>query len=183
MQGLEPPWQNGMVERHGGVLGDIIEAVVLETSPIGFQQMSDVCLHASMSKNRRPGKTGFSPRALVLGVDERLIASGLNHYLESPDDAAITAAHTDPAYKESMRIRKAAMKAVIELDHSEKWAAAVKYPSRTDLPIFLLPGSQCFFYAAAGKKNRKGRRSASTPHNWHGPAVVIGTEWDQGQQK
>ena len=82
-----------------------------------------------------------------------------------------------------MQIRQAAMQPVVELDHNEKWAAAVKYPSRTDLLIFLLPGSQCFFYAAASKKNRKGRRSASTPHNWHGPAVVIGTEWDQGQQK
>ena len=130
-----------------------------------------------------PGKQAIPHRAIALGLDERLIASCLNRYLESPDDAAITAAHTDAPYKESMRIRKAAMKAVIELDHSEKWAAAVKYPSRTDLPIFLLPGSQCFFYAAAGKKNRKGRRSASTPHNWHGPAVVIGTEWGHGTTK
>ena len=77
MQGLEAPWQNGMVERHGGVLGDIIEAVVQETSPVGFTQMSDFCLHASMAKNRRPGRSGFSPRALVFGCDERLIASGL----------------------------------------------------------------------------------------------------------
>ena len=45
MQGLEAPWQNGMVERHGGVLGDIIEAIVIETSPIGYEQMKDVCLH------------------------------------------------------------------------------------------------------------------------------------------
>ena len=64
------------------VLGDIIEAIVNETSPVGFSQMCDVCLHASMAKNRRPGRTGFSPRALVFGCDERLIASGLNHYLE-----------------------------------------------------------------------------------------------------
>ena len=95
MHALEAPWQRGMVERHGGVLGDIIEAVVLETSPIGFQQMSDVCLHASMAKNRRPGRTGFSPRSLVFGCDERLIASGLSHYLEQPDDAAIHASTTD----------------------------------------------------------------------------------------
>ena len=82
-----------------------------------------------------------------------------------------------------MAIRKAAMKAVIELDHSEKWAQAIKYPSRSDLPTFFLPGTQCFFYSAAERKVRKGRSSRSTPGNWHGPAVVIGTEWDQGQQK
>ena len=54
---LEAPWQNGMVERHGGVLGDIITASVMETSPVGFQQMTDVCMHAPMAKNRGPGKT------------------------------------------------------------------------------------------------------------------------------
>ena len=84
MTALEAPWQNGMVERRGGVLGDIIKAIVLETSPIGYQRMCDVCLHAAMAKNRRPGRTGYSPRALVFGRYEWLIASGLNHSLTTP---------------------------------------------------------------------------------------------------
>jgi len=58
---VEAPWQNGMVERHGGVMGDIIAAIVSETGAMGFTHMRDVCLHASMAKNRRPGKTGYSP--------------------------------------------------------------------------------------------------------------------------
>ena len=49
---VESPWQLGMVERHGGVLGDIVHAVVNETGAVGFAQMRDVCLHASMAKNR-----------------------------------------------------------------------------------------------------------------------------------
>ena len=81
---LEAKWQNGMVERHGGVLGDIISVTVMETGATGFQQMKDVAIHFCMAKNRRPGKTGHPPRALVFGVDERLVASGLNHYLEEP---------------------------------------------------------------------------------------------------
>ena len=146
----------------------------METNPIGFQQMTDVCMHAAMAKNRRPGKTGYSPRTLVFGVDERLIASGLNHYLEQPDDASIAASREERETRTSMDIRKAAMKAVIELDHSEKWAAAIKFPSRTASPNFYLPGTQVFFHSAGVKKNRKGRQSISTPGNWHGPAVVIG---------
>ena len=86
---LEAPLQNGMVERHGGVLGDIIIATVMETSPVGYNQMRDVCMHAATAQNRRPGKTCYSPRTLVFGVDERLVAFCLNHYLEEPDDAAI----------------------------------------------------------------------------------------------
>ena len=109
LMALEAPWQNGMVERHGGVLGDIITATVMETSPVGIDQMKDVCMHAAMAKNRRPGKGGFAQRILVFGVDERLIASGLNHYLEEPDDAAITVANANKTYPDSMAIRKAAI--------------------------------------------------------------------------
>ena len=136
---LEAPWQNGMVERHGGVLGDIITVTVMETGAVGFDMMKDVCIHSAMAKNRRPGKTGYSPRTMVFGVDERLVASGLNHYLEEPDDAAISASGADPFYKRSMEIRKTAMKAVIELDHSEKWSQAIKFPSRTEFPNFVSP--------------------------------------------
>ena len=49
MTALEAPWQNGMVERHGGVLGDIIEAIVLETSPVGYDQMSDAVSYTHLT--------------------------------------------------------------------------------------------------------------------------------------
>ncbi len=32
------PWQKGLVERHGSVLGDIITATVMETPPRGFKE-------------------------------------------------------------------------------------------------------------------------------------------------
>ena len=47
---VEAPWQLGMVERHGSVLGDIITAIVMEVSPVGERQMKDVCFHASFVK-------------------------------------------------------------------------------------------------------------------------------------
>ena len=53
---LEAPWQNGMVERRGGVLGYIFAATVMETSLVGLDQMKDVCMHAALAKNRRPEK-------------------------------------------------------------------------------------------------------------------------------
>ena len=117
---VESPWQLGMVERHGAVLADIVTSVVIEKHVSGHENMKDVALHTCMAKNRRPGRTGYSPRSLVFGLDERLVLSGLNHYLEQPDDASIASTTQDPNLKESMDIRKAAMKALIDLDHSEK---------------------------------------------------------------
>ena len=116
--------------------------------------MNDVCLHASMAKNRRPGRTGYSPRALVFGCDERLIASGLNHYLEQPDDAAIHASTVDQAYKRSIDFRRSAMRAVIELDHSTKWSQAIKQPTRPEVPTVYLRGNQVFFLELKGRRRK-----------------------------
>ena len=80
-------------------MGDIIGATVESTAASGFTQMRDVALFASMAKNRRPGRTGYSPRSLVFGLEERLAASGLSHYLEQPDDASIAALNRDPVQR------------------------------------------------------------------------------------
>ena len=180
---VEAPWQHGMVERHGSVLADIINVTVAEHGVVGYQQMQDVALHTSMVKNRRPGRTGYSPRTLIFGLDERLVASGLNHYLEVPDDAAIAAANDNPVFKRSMAIRKSAMKAMIDLDHSEKWREAIKFPSRKAECALFLPGHQVFFWKKAQTAaNLKGRR-ARLIERWWGPAVVIGHEWDADAQR
>ena len=76
----------------------------------------------------------------MFGVDEKLILSGLNHYLEEPDDAALKNAAQSRSIQDSLAFRRSAMKAVIELDHSQKWAEAIKFPSRpTEVQLFL-PG-------------------------------------------
>ena len=118
----------------------------------------------------------------MFGCDERLIASGLNHYLEQPDDAAISSSGADPAYRQSMDFRRAAMKAVVELDHSTKWSQAIRQPTRSEVPTVFLPGNQVFFWRGQGKA-KKGRHSRSATHYWEGPAVVIGHEWDDGTQR
>ena len=103
---------------------EIIDCILQE----GYYTGSDifqVCIRASNAKNSRVGRSGYSPRALVFGKDERVWASCLNHYLEEADDAAIDIAHTDPYYSKAYQIRKAAMKAVVELDHGDHWNRAL----------------------------------------------------------
>ena len=80
-----------------------------------------------MAKNRRPGRTGYSPRTHVFGFDERLFASGIGHALDQPDDAALSEAATNEDVRRSLQIREAALKAVIEIDHRDKWKEACKY--------------------------------------------------------
>ena len=60
----------------------------------------------------------------------------MNAFLEQPDDAALELAHTDPIFAKSFQVRQSAMRAVVELDHNERWRDALKYTSRSDRDVF-----------------------------------------------
>ncbi len=75
-----------------------------------------------------------------------------------------------------MEIRKAALTAVIDVDHSTKWAQAIQFPSRPSEVSLFLPGNQVFFWKKQ-KTQLKGRR-ARMPTRWYGPAIVIGHEFN-----
>lgn len=115
---VEAPWQHGMVEGHGQVMADIIQATISETRVSGTYQMKDVLRMTSLAKNRTLCKTGYSPWALVYGLDEKLLASGLDHYLDKPDDAVIS--RNVPAHLRDMKYRKLALKAVITFDCAQR---------------------------------------------------------------
>ena len=71
----EAPWQNGMVERHGGVLGEILSLMVDQCQLRGPEDMAAGGHMAASSKNRRPDRTGHSARARVFGTTERMPGS------------------------------------------------------------------------------------------------------------
>ena len=113
-------------------------------------------------------------------MDERLVASGLNHYLEEPDDSSMQASRQDPAFRNSLQIRKAAMKAIIELDHSGTWTEALRFSIQKIRMCLVFVGHHVFFW----KRTRilKGRRTRQV-ERWYGPGVVIGHEWDQEAER
>ena len=49
---IEAPWQIGMVERHGGVIGEIIAMIVHSTQARGIREMTLVSIAATAAKNR-----------------------------------------------------------------------------------------------------------------------------------
>ena len=70
------------------------------------------------------------------------------------------------------------MEALIDLDHSEKWNDAKKFPSRAAHGSLFLLGHQVFFWKKAKTASSlKGKRSRLV-ERWYGPGVVIGHEWD-----
>lgn len=103
------------------------DTLALRTTEAGTAQMNDVRCVASSANHGHPGRTGESRRALIYGLDECLVAHGLDHYLKQPIVAALT--RDAPAHTRRMQYRKVAMRAVTELDHSERWRDAIGCPS------------------------------------------------------
>ena len=168
-------WQNGLCERHGGVLGNIIEAIVAQCGLAGVDEMRTAANFASMAKNRRPDRTGFSARARVFGADEHLPASVIDALTDKAMLASLDIASKDDHNRRTLQIREAAMVALQKLDHSDRWRRAISAGQRPS-PGPWLPSAQVFYWRTAKtKKNLKGRR-ARVFERWHGPAVVIGRE-------
>lgn len=74
-------WRGG---GHGQVRTGIRHASFAETIVDGAAQVKSALYMAAMAKHRRPGRTGYSPRAFIYGVYERVVAIGFDHYLEQP---------------------------------------------------------------------------------------------------
>lgn len=79
---MEAPWYHAMVANHGQVLADLIHVICTEANVVGPEHARGVLLYVVLAKNRRFGRTGYSPRALIYGLDERWVTSGLVHVLE-----------------------------------------------------------------------------------------------------
>ena len=87
----------------------------------------------------------------------------------------------DPQYARATQIREAALKAVVTLDHSLKWKAALSRKGKSEARQYL-PGDWVYYWQRQGTKaNIKGRMRRDL-YRWHGPAVVIGREWDHRGQ-
>lgn len=148
--------------------------------------MQYVLRMASLAKNRRPGRTGYSPRALVYGHDEKHMASGLGRSLDKPFDAVIT--RQDPAHVRRMYDRTLAVNAVIDLDCSQRWKEASTYPTIPAEATYYLPGEQVFFWERGLQARLKPcqekrhavnhSRPARRTDIWYGLAIVIGHEYD-----
>ena len=79
---IESPWQIGMVERHGGVIGDIIAMIIHSSNVVEKNEMILTSIAATAAKNRRTGHHGHSPRSAVFGMDEKLDGSVIDSLLD-----------------------------------------------------------------------------------------------------
>ena len=167
-------WQNGLVERHGGILKVIYAKIVDDVGASGAAEVEMALIAATTAKNQLASRHGFSPIQHVLGQDIRLPGSVLNG---EGDMAAHSWALESGPYQKRLAMREAARMAWIRLDNSSRLRRALLARTRRR-PGPWMPGEQVYFWKKAGrsgsKQNRPRRRQ--DPDRWVGPAVVLSTE-------
>ena len=68
----EAPWQNGLVERAGGVWKAAAKKAIADVGAEGFVEMRRLAAMVNWAKNSRINASGFSPAQWVLGRGYRL---------------------------------------------------------------------------------------------------------------
>ena len=170
---IESPWQIGTVERHGGVIGEVIAMIVHSSDIRGKKEMTLTSIAATAAKNRRPGLQGHSPRSAVFGMDDRLDGSVIDSLLDGEQLSMHSQTASDARYQRALQIRQDAMEAIADLVHSQRYHCAIAMRPSLEGPHVFLPGAQIFYWHAQGAAGRfRGRRRRQSPvrplaRSWH----------------
>jgi IS30 family transposase len=68
----ESPWQNGLVERDGGLWKEVFLKGFEDCQPRNKEEVNDLCDRTNQAKNSMPRKSGFSPYQHVFFSDLRI---------------------------------------------------------------------------------------------------------------
>ena len=152
----ESPWSNGLVEKHNGILGQMITKLTAE-NPVDPK----IATHwAIAAKNSLATVYGFSPNTLVFGRDPNLPHTMHNNIASNDPD------FYSQIVRENLNTLHEARKSFIHQESSEKLSRALNKQTRTYADKPFLAGDDVFF-----KRDQSSR--------WQGPAKVLGKDSNQ----
>ena len=160
-------WQHGKVERHGGILKDIIARVVAETTAWGPENMKIIGDEAANAKNSLIREHGFSPAQLLFGREPRMV--GELH--ENGEACAFHFQVGDQGTQvaKRMKYRHHARLAFVHAQASALLHRTARNKTRPWKDPQL--GDKCFFFREIRQKGVVGK----VPR-WLGPGLVVGLQ-------
>ena len=152
----ESPWSNGLVEKHNGILGQMVTKVLSEnnTSPA-------IAIHWCVAaKNSLTTVYGFSPNSLVFGREPNIPHSSVNSIAANdPEFYSLTV-------KENLDALHKAREAFFHQESSERLSRALNRQTRSYSDRLFVTGDDVFY-----KRDQSSR--------WQGPAKVLGKDSNQ----
>lgn len=149
----ESPWCNGTVERHNGILANMIEAVLHDTGC----NIEIAVAWAVNSKNSLNNVHGFSSYQLVFGRNPTIPST-----LELENLPTLNTETTSTIIRENMNAIEAARKAFIQLENNARIKRALRDRVYERANMKYVSGDSVFY------KRQK------TKGPWLGPATVVG---------
>eukprot|EP00435_Cladocopium_sp_Y103_P046990 s1741_g13.t1 len=120
------PWQQGKVERHGGLMKTMIEKARASTSLSTNGELKQLLYECEAAKNRFMNRSGYSPVQRQIGQWPRLPGSLMSDELLDP---ALQMQHTSDEFDRTLELRQVAQDAFVKL--ASKEAAAKSLRART----------------------------------------------------
>ena len=160
-------WQLAAGERHGGLLGNLVQSIVDERGCEGYKAMQEALAAATSAKNGTLTKDGYSPNQRVFGVELRWPSL-------TDEDCAPSFAEglsIDSEVSRAHRMRTTARMALIRQDVREKMRRAIlRKPAVSEGPY--LSGTRVYFWVPSNQKGVRYKPGGL----WRGPGTVITKE-------
>eukprot|EP00971_Amphidinium_carterae_P204204 4052256-Amphidinium_carterae.1 len=173
---LEAPWQQGLVEKLGGVWKEVFNQVCVDCQ---LQGLLDVRLASGMvsrARNEASRVGGYSPAEWVLGSHgPRLPGDLLNDEEEWKLEVHKAALDPQSAMARNLSIRESARIACMKLDNDSRIRRAILRNQRAVDPSLLVEGLPVYYH----KQQVSGPEQTT---NWHGLARIIGFEGESKQR-
>ena len=133
----EPPWSNGITERHNAILGNMISKLLLDES--SKYPIETIVAWAVSAKNALHNCYGYSPNKLVFGKNPNFPSVLIDNppALEGQTSSEIIANYLNAMH--------AARVAFIKSEACEKLRRAIRAKTRTATSLIYEPGDIVYF--------------------------------------
>lgn len=150
----ESPWCNGTVERHNGLLAEMIDAVLHETKC----NLNIAVAWAVNAKNSLSNVYGFSPHQLVFGKNPGIpgLLQDVNHLPALNEETCCM------IVAENLKALAAARASFVKLENSSKLKRLLKDRVQEGWNHRYVSGDQVYY------------KRTKTKGPWFGPAIVVG---------
>ena len=173
------PWQQGKVERHGGLLKEMIEKARSTAKPETMEELRLLVQECECAKNRFSNRSGYSPVQRQIGQWPRVPGSLMSD--ESLDPALQVQNMTDE-HERLLEFRRLAQEAFVKLNSKEAAARSLKARSRLQR-IFKAGDVVYVFRVLRKRKTVRGHEAGAARGygvgqraSWVGPGHVLAME-------
>ena len=172
------PWQQGKVERHGGVFKMMLEKSREELPPTSQEELVQMLYACENAKNRFSNRSGYGPTQRQIGQWPRMPSSLLS---DEEIDPALQSQNNTDAFQRLMEFRQVAMEAFAKASSREAAARALKARPRVQLSfdagevvyVYRVLRRQKTVHGAPRATRGPGMGRKAT---WVGPGYVLATE-------